>query len=271
MNRSDTQECMTVEKDSGNNILCLLCCWAFWCPQRAGSSMDVTSAWLPWTHPRLPEEDHQGFKWDFLLASTTVLHPYEPAVNYCHLCKSVPNTGSQVRVREVNSEPMQNQNLVYTLTNIANSTNKWYNPEMWVHQGWSNSPVSTGPLRFQLWREWYDKLQKCKRNLRWVVTSHTEVQREKQGKYFWKVPCCIYWPHQIRAMVLCQNLKFNMSSRFLLMYGCANTDVGRRQQPVSHCTTSCRSCLSTVGIPLHWWSSVAGKNHPSSLACTIYK
>lgn len=59
---------------------------------------------------------------------------YEPAVNDCHLCKSAPNTGSQVRVRKVNSEPMQNQSLVSTLTNIANSTNKQYNAEMWVHQ-----------------------------------------------------------------------------------------------------------------------------------------
>lgn len=68
-----------------------------------------------------------------------VLHPfltsYEPAVNYCHLCKFVPNTGSQVRVREANSEPIENQSLVSTLTNIANSTNKWYNAEMRVRRG----------------------------------------------------------------------------------------------------------------------------------------
>lgn len=40
MNCDDAQECMTVKK----TILCLLCCWAFWCPQRAGSSVEVTSA-----------------------------------------------------------------------------------------------------------------------------------------------------------------------------------------------------------------------------------
>lgn len=196
-----------------------------------------------------------------------VLHPlltsYEPAVNYCHLCKAAPSTGSQVRVREVNSEPMQNQSLVSTLSNIANSTNKLCNAEMWVHQGWNNWTT-----HFQLWGEHHGKLQKCKRNLRWVFTSHTEAKREKQGKYLWKVPCCIYWPHQIRAMVLCQKLECKMSSSLLQMYGCGTTDVGRRQPLVSHCSTSCRSWLAAVGI--HWWS-VPCKNHPSSLACTVHK
>lgn len=85
-----------------------------------------------------------------------VFHPlltsYESAVNYCHLYKSVSNTGSQMRVREVNSEPIQNQSLVSTLINIANATNKLCNAEMWVQWGWNNYPVSSGfPFHFQLW------------------------------------------------------------------------------------------------------------------------
>lgn len=59
MNCEDTQKCMTVKK----TILCLLCCWAFWCPQRTGSSVDVTSAWLLWitlgSQRRIPRDSNE--------------------------------------------------------------------------------------------------------------------------------------------------------------------------------------------------------------------
>lgn len=266
MNWGSTQKCMTVEKNSGNHTLWVfLCCWAFWYPQRAGSSMDFTRAWLLWTHPRLPEED-QGFKWNFFLLAPQSAPSIPDQLWASSQLLSLMSICSHHRLpRENKGDKLWSHGKPKPCVHIDKHCQFHITLKCGCIEGEATTQLTLDCLFPAFGGEWYGKLQECKRNLRWVFTSRAEAEREKQGKYFWKVPSCIYWPHEITAMVLCQNLELNVSSSLLLMYGCDNTDVGRRQPPVSHCTASCRICLSTVGIPLHCWASVPCKNHPPNL------
>lgn len=96
----------------------------------------------------------------------------------------------------VTAEPLQNQSLMSTLTNVTSSARDLHHAEVWTHQ-----KRTTHQARDSL-EEWYCVLQKYKRNWRWVTMPG--VQSEQWGKYFWKVLCFIYWLHQTRAVVLCQ-------------------------------------------------------------------